>query len=63
MSSWHNRQKRRAGKKVQKVAIQYIFKDGVVINDYGDGQGQKEAVDRFFATKVGYKVNHIGREE
>lgn len=49
------------GRKAQKVAIQYIFKDGVVINDYGDGKGQKEAVNRLFATKVGYKVNHIGR--
>ena len=49
------------GRKDQKVAIQYIFKDGVVINDYGDGQGQKEAVNRLFATNVGYKVNHIGR--
>lgn len=61
MSSWHNRQRRRMARARRKVAIMYIFKDGITINDYGDGKGQKQAVERLFATKIGYTVDHVSR--
>ena len=58
MSSWHNRQRRRASRKAmiaKPVVTKYVFDDGVVINDYGDGDGQHRAQVRLMIALQAHK--------